>query len=91
MGKREGAERLPQPFREDFELAARLGFKFQKSEGRTTVEDQERTEQTSEEEKDVEAHGNKASAKASHLAAKDEGDDVEGHMHKAAHKAVHKY
>ena len=55
------------------------------------MEDQEHTEQTPEEEKDVEAHANKASTKSSHLAAKDEGDDVEGHMHKAAHKATHKY
>jgi hypothetical protein len=57
------------------------------------VEDQERTEQTPEEEKDVEAHSHKANVAASHKAAHDEGDegdDVEGHMHKASHKNVHK-
>ena len=56
------------------------------------MEDQERTEQTFEEDKDeVEAHSNKASHKDSVKAARDEGDDVEGHMHKASHKATHKY
>ena len=54
------------------------------------MEDQERTEQTPEEEKDVEAHSHKANVAASHKAAHDEGDDVEGHMHKASHKASHK-
>jgi hypothetical protein len=56
------------------------------------VEDQEHTEQTPEEEKDVEAHQHKYGHKDAPAAARDdEGDDVEGHMHKAAHKATHKY
>jgi len=63
-------------------------WKFRKR--RTTVEDQERTEQTPEEEKDVEGHSHKYGAAESHKAANDEGDDVEGHMHKASHKASHK-
>jgi hypothetical protein len=84
MGKREGAERLPQPFREDFDRAARLVGTFPSSpEGGLEVEDQDRTEQ-----EEVEAHTNKASHKASHKAAHDEGEDVEGHSHKASHKAA---
>ena len=51
------------------------------------MEDQERTEQTPEEEKDVEAH----SQKDSHLGAFDEGDDVEGHVLKGSNKDSQKY
>jgi hypothetical protein len=45
------------------------------------VEDQERTEQTPEEEKDVEAHGNK-DAPTKYGIDEGDGDDVEGHVHK---------
>lgn len=55
------------------------------------MEDQERTDQTPEEEKDVEGHMHKDSHKdAAEAARADEGDDVEGHMHKASHKDTHK-
>ena len=47
------------------------------------MEDQEHTEQTPEEEKDVEAHSAKQSAKQAPAAARnDEGDDVEAHSAK---------
>lgn len=56
------------------------------------MEDQEHTEQTPEEEKDVEGHSHKYGHKDAPAAARnDEGDDVEGHMHKYSHKDSHKY
>jgi hypothetical protein len=56
------------------------------------VEDQDRTEQTPEEEKDVEAHKAHNKAKAAPEAARnDEDDDVEGHMAKHKAKNVHRY
>jgi hypothetical protein len=51
------------------------------------VEDQERTEQTPEEEKDVEGHMRKGDHVAAPEAARDdEGDDVEAHMRKGMRK-----
>jgi hypothetical protein len=50
------------------------------------VEDQERTDQTPEEEQDVEGHKHKDQTSARN----DEGDDVEGHVLVGKHKDKHK-
>jgi hypothetical protein len=56
------------------------------------VEDQERTEQTPEEEKDVEAHTTKYDVKDAPAAAReDEGEDVEAHTTKYDVKDQAKY